>query len=76
LGNKAMENAGVGDAIGVTAGVILATVAAIGSSTAIPGLGVVIAGLIATALAGAGGLAGGIIGAHRLGHSRRASKVL
>jgi hypothetical protein len=36
LGNKAMEDAGVGDAIGVTAGAILATVAAIGSSAANP----------------------------------------
>ena len=32
LGNKAMENPGVGGAIGVTAGAILATVAAIGTS--------------------------------------------
>jgi hypothetical protein len=65
LGNKAMESAGVGGAIGVTAGATLATVAAIGTSIAIPGLGVVIAGPIAAALAGAGagGLTGGIIGA-------------
>jgi hypothetical protein len=65
LGNKAMESAGIGGAIGVTAGAILATVAAIGTSIAIPGLGVVIAGPIAAALAGAGagGLTGGIIGA-------------
>jgi len=65
LGNKAMESAGVGGAIGVTAGATLATVAAIGRSIAIPGLGVVIAGPIAAALAGAGagGLTGGIIGA-------------
>ena len=58
-----MESAGIGGAIGVTAGAILATVAAIGRSIAIPGLGVVIAGPIAAALAGAGGLTGGIIGA-------------
>jgi hypothetical protein len=76
LGAKAMESAGVGDAIGVTAGAILATVAAIGTSIAIPGLGIVIAGPIATALDGTGGLADRIIGAHRLGHSRRASKAL
>ena len=65
LGNKAMESAGVGGAIGVTAGAILAALAAIGTSIAIPGLGVVIAGPIAVALAGAGagGLTGGIIGA-------------
>jgi uncharacterized protein YjbJ (UPF0337 family) len=46
-------------------GAILATVAAIGTSIAIPGPGVVVAGPIATAFAGAGvgGPAGGIIGA-------------
>jgi len=32
LGNKAMESAAVGGAIGLTAGAILATVAAIGTS--------------------------------------------
>ena len=32
LGNKAMESAGVGGAIGVTAGAILAALAAIGTS--------------------------------------------
>jgi hypothetical protein len=60
LVNKAMESAGVGGAIGVTAGAIIAALAAIGTSIAIPGLGVVIAGPIATALAGAG--AGGLTG--------------
>lgn len=64
LGNKALERAGVGGAIGVTAGAILASVVAIGTSIAIPGLGLFIAGPIAVALAGgAGGLTGGIIGA-------------
>jgi hypothetical protein len=65
LGNKALESAGVGGAIGVTAGAILASVVAIGTSIAIPGLGLFIAGPIAVALAGAGagGLTGGIIGA-------------
>jgi len=65
LGNKAMESAGVGGAIGVTAGAILAAVAAIGTTIVIPGLGLVIAGPIAAVLAGAGagGLTGGIIGA-------------
>ncbi|HQR35655.1 MAG TPA: hypothetical protein PLK30_23140 [Blastocatellia bacterium] len=65
LGTKAMEKAGVGGAIGVTAGALLAAVAAIGTSIAIPGLGLVIAGPIAAALAGAGagGVTGGIIGA-------------
>jgi hypothetical protein len=65
LGNKTMESAGVGGAIGVTAGAILATVAAIGTTIVIPGLGLVIAGPIAAVLAGAGagGLTGGIVGA-------------
>jgi hypothetical protein len=65
LGNKALESAGVGGAIGLTAGAILASVVAIGTSIAIPGLGLFIAGPIAVALAGAGagGLTGGIIGA-------------
>lgn len=65
LGNKALESAGVGGAIGMTAGAILASVVAIGTSIAIPGLGLFIAGPIAVALAGAGagGLTGGIIGA-------------
>jgi hypothetical protein len=61
LGNIAMESAGVGGAIGVTAGAILAAVAAIGTSIAIPGLGLVIAGPIVAMLAGA--VAGGLIGA-------------
>ena len=78
LGNKAMESAGVGGAIGVTAGAILAALAAIGTSIAIPGLGVVIAGPIAVALAGAGagGLTGGIIGALIGWGIRRAGKAL
>jgi hypothetical protein len=64
LGSKAMEKAGVGSAIGGTAGAILGAIAAVGTSVAIPGLGLVIAGPIAAALAGAGagGLTGGLIG--------------
>lgn len=65
LGGKAMKGAGAGGAIGGTLGAVLAAVAAVGTSLAIPGLGIVIAGPIAAALAGAGagGLTGGIIGA-------------
>ena len=65
LGNKAAEGAGVGGAIGVTVGGIAAAIAAVGTSIAIPGLGLVIAGPLAAALAGAGagGAAGGIVGA-------------
>ena len=65
LGNKAMEKAGVGSAIGGgTAGAIIGAIAAIGTTVALPGLGLVIAGPIAAALAGAGagGLTGGLIG--------------
>lgn len=65
LDNKALESAGVGGAIGLTAGAVFAALAAIGTSIAIPGLGLVIAGPVAAALAGAGagGLTGGLIGA-------------
>ena len=65
LGNKALEGAGTGSAIGGTTGAILGAIAAIGTSVAIPGLGLIVAGPIAAALAGAGagGLTGGIVGA-------------
>jgi hypothetical protein len=65
LGNKAAEGAGVGGAIGGTVGAIAAAIATVGTSLVIPGLGLVIAGPAAAALAGAGAgaVAGGIIGA-------------
>ena len=65
LGDKAMEKAGVGSAIGGTLGAIVAAVAAIGTTLAIPGLGLLVAGPVAAAFAGAGagGLTGGLIGA-------------
>ena len=65
LGDKAMEGAGVGSAIGGTAGAVIGAIAAIGTSVALPGLGLIIAGPIAAALAGAGagGLTGGLVGA-------------
>lgn len=65
LGNKALEGAGTGSAIGGTAGAIIGAIAAIGTAVALPGLGLVIAGPIAAGLAGAGagGLTGGIVGA-------------
>lgn len=65
MGNKAMEGAGAGSAIGGTAGAIIGAIAAIGTSVAIPGLGLVVAGPIAAGLAGAGagGLTGGVVGA-------------
>ena len=65
LGNKAAEGAGVGGAIGGTVGAIAAALAAVGTSLVVPGLGLVIAGPAAAALAGAGAgaAAGGILGA-------------
>lgn len=65
LGNKAAEGAGVGGAIGGTLGATAAAIAAIGTTLAIPGLGLVVAGPLAAAIAGAGAGAagGGLIGA-------------
>ena len=65
LGNKALEGAGTGAAIGGTVGATLAAIAAIGTTLALPGLGLLVAGPIAAGLAGAGagGATGGIIGA-------------
>lgn len=65
IGSKALEGAGTGAAIGGTVGATLAAIAAIGTTLALPGLGLLIAGPIAAGLAGAGagGATGGIIGA-------------
>jgi uncharacterized protein (TIGR02271 family) len=65
LGNKALEGSGTGGAIGGTVGAIIGAIAAIGTSIALPGFGLLIAGPIAGALvgAGAGGITGGLIGA-------------
>ena len=65
LGTKAAEGAGVGGAVGGTLGAIAGAIAAVGTSIAIPGLGLVIAGPIAAAVAGAGagGAAGTLVGA-------------
>jgi hypothetical protein len=65
LGTKAAEGAGVGGAVGATLGAIAAAVAAVGTSIVVPGLGLVIAGPAAAAIAGAGagGVTGGLIGA-------------
>jgi len=65
LGDKALEGAGVGSAIGGTIGAILAGIAAIGTNVLLPGVGLVVAGPLAAALAGAGagGLTGGLLGA-------------
>jgi len=65
FGTKAAEGAGIGGAIGGSIGAIAAAIAAVGTTVALPGLGLVIAGPLAAALAGAGAGAatGGIIGA-------------
>lgn len=64
LGTKAMEGAGTGAAIGGTTVGILGALAAIGTSVALPGLGLILAGPLVAGLAGAGagGIAGGLIG--------------
>ena len=63
--SHAADGAGIGGAVGGTIGAVLAAIVAVGTSIAIPGLGLVVAGPIAAALAGAGAGAatGGIIGA-------------
>jgi hypothetical protein len=65
LGDKAWEGAGKGAAIGGAVGGTLAAIAAIGTSIALPGIGLLIAGPLAAGIAGAGagGLTGGLIGA-------------
>jgi hypothetical protein len=69
MGSKAWEGAGKGAAIGSGIGLTLGAIAALGTTLALPGLGLLIAGPIAAGLAGAGagaltgGLAGALIGA-------------
>ena len=64
-GNKALEGTGAGAAIGGTLGAIIGGIAAIGTNVILPGLGLVVWGPIAAALAGAGagGITGGLVGA-------------
>ena len=63
--NKALEGMGTGGAIGGTLGAIIGGIAAIGTNVILPGVGLVVWGPIAAALAGAGagGLTGGLVGA-------------
>jgi hypothetical protein len=65
LSRRALEGAGLGSAIGGTLGATLAALAAVGTTIAFPGLGLLIAGPLAAALAGAGagGMTGGLVGA-------------
>src|SRR5258707_14017738 len=62
--SHAADGLGVGGAIGGTVGALLLAIVAVGTSIAIPGLGLFVAGPIAAALAGAGagGVTGGLIG--------------
>ena len=62
---KAWEGAGKGAAIGGAVGATLAAIAAIGTTVALPGIGLLVAGPLAAAIAGAGagGLTGGLVGA-------------
>lgn len=61
---KAAQGAAVGGLVGGTTGAVLAAIAAVGTSIALPGLGVVVAGPVAAMLAGAGagGATGGLVG--------------
>lgn len=65
IGTKAWEGTGKGAAIGGAVGATVAALAAIGTTLALPGLGLLVAGPIAAALAGggAGAATGGLIGA-------------
>src|SRR2546430_3900336 len=62
--SHAADGLGIGGAIGGTVGAVLAAIVAVGTSIAIPGVGLIVAGPIAAALAGAGagGATGGLIG--------------
>ena len=64
VGSMAAEGVATGGAIGTAIGATLAAIAAIGTTIALPGLGIVLAGPIVAALAGggAGAVAGGIVG--------------
>lgn len=64
-GSKAGEGAGVGGVVGGSIVAVIAAIAAIGTTLAIPGLGIIVAGPLAAALAGAGagGAAGSLVGA-------------
>jgi hypothetical protein len=67
-GSLGVEGVGVGGTLGTAIGATVGAAVAIGTSVAIPGLGIVVAGPIVAALAGGGagavtgGLLGGLIG--------------
>jgi hypothetical protein len=63
-GDNAMEGVAAGGTIGTAIGATLGAIAAIGTSVALPGVGLVIAGPLLAGLAagGAGAVTGGIVG--------------
>lgn len=67
-GSKMAEGMAAGGAVGTAVGAALGAVAAIGTTLALPGVGLIVAGPVAAALAGAGagavtgGVLGGLIG--------------
>jgi hypothetical protein len=63
-GTRAAEGMATGGAIGTAVGATIGAIVAIGTSIAIPGLGLIVAGPIVAALAGggAGAVAGGALG--------------
>lgn len=65
VGNKAAEGGAIGAAVGSSVGAIAAAIAAAGTVLVLPGLGLVVAGPLAAAIAGAGagGVTAGIVGA-------------
>lgn len=63
-GSKVSEGIGVGGTVGASLGAVLAGIAAIGTVVVLPGIGLIVAGPILAALAGAGAgaAAGGLVG--------------
>lgn len=63
-GNRSLEGGGIGAAIGGSLGGIAAAITAVGTSLAIPPLGIIVSGALAAGLAGmgAGAAAGGLLG--------------
>ena len=65
LSSKAGEAGQLGGPVGATIGTMIPALVAVGTFLALPGLGLIVAGPVAAAIAGAGaaGLAAGVIGA-------------
>ena len=65
IGTKAGEGAGLGGAVGGALGALIGGIAAIGTNLVLPGLGLIVWGPVAAAIAGAGagGFTGGLVGA-------------